>query len=141
VTRPMLEGESKSVDFDEIINQIGPYAILSGTKDIKPMGASQLIAAAKEAEHRDGEGSGKVWICAVGYQPILGPDGKPYGSMGLYWVPAKEILTYWRRGRELLMLKALRGHYASKGNAYVLKYETAMKLRDELKVAVTGINI
>jgi hypothetical protein len=139
---PMMDGESRAVgEYQEIIDAIGPYSILSGTKDIKPLGASQMIAAAKEAVKRDGESEGRVWLCAVSYSPMLGPDGKPYGSMGRFWVPANEVLKYWRRGHEMQMLQALRQHYGHLGNVYVLSYKTAMKLGEELKNSGTRINI
>jgi hypothetical protein len=138
----MMDGESREVtDMQEVIDAIGPYAILSGTKDIKPLGASQLIAAAREAVKRDGESEGRVWLCAVSYSPMLGPDGKPYGSMGRFWVPAKEVLKYQRAGREVLMMTQLRQHYGHMGNVYILAYATAMKLGEELKASATRISI
>lgn len=112
---------------------LGVMAMLRGEEGIRPLGWSQLLARAKIVRKEEGD-TGRVYICGIDRSGggVLTPSGQPTFSMGVFWIPVKDVLNAWRKGQEIPLLRAVRHHYGHLGNCYVLSRDVAEELRPEV---------
>lgn len=119
---------------EEIDTGLGAMAIVNGINNVRPLGFSQLLSRAKVVRKEEGE-TGKVCVVSIDRNNggVLTPAGVPTFSMGVFWIPAKDVFEAWRKGHEMHLLAQIRHHYGHLGNCYVVSREVADELRPEVK--------